>query len=78
MEWLIAYAVLALLTSLIYFRYSEHRSLWLPLLISTVWPLFWLLVALGCYRRYRAQRALKAVLRALYRARCTPTARFDA
>ena len=78
MEWLIAYAVLALLTSLIYFRYSEHRSLWLPLLIGAVWPLFWLLVALGCYHIYRARCALKAVLRALYRARCTPTARFDA
>lgn len=69
MEWLIAYAVLALLTSLIYFRLSEDRSLWLPLLTGAVWPLFWLLVALICYRRYQEQKALKAVLRALYRAR---------
>ena len=45
---------------------------------SVLWPLFWLSFAVHYYRSWRAQRALRAALLALYRARCQPTDRFSA
>lgn len=45
---------------------------------SVLWPLFWLSFAVHYYRSWRAQRALRAALHALYRARYQSTDRFSA